>query len=106
MKFEDLKEGEIYYKNGLIFQFGKVPNKPKSIGYPIYIDVRGANKNECYYYKYNKNCHNGTNIGATREATKEEKHWLNACIRANKKMTKEEALKDFSPVVELDYPIF
>jgi len=91
LEFKDLVEGKIYtYEsdNSYIFKYGK--RKNGTIGYDYYINIGNS-----YYYKLNGDADNGRDLSKTRVATFEEEHWLNECIKLNKFIRKEEALKTF-----------
>lgn len=92
MLYEDLVEGEIYFDNrGYIFKYGKRINK--KIGYAYYIDC-----NTNHYYKCHDSIHNGNEVIGIQLATLQQKYWLNECIRLDRFITKEEALKTFNNI--------
>lgn len=93
MNKTDLKKGEYYH----------FTNDPYNIEY-IFIfsqnnnDIIGVNNFLCEMIKpyYSKGCGNLTSSDLMyRLATSEEKHWLNTCIKQDKYITKEEAMKTF-----------
>jgi len=82
----DLIKGEIYFHKctySYIIEFSDLGFNNQIKG-PHYIEIQ--------YNNYSKNYAN-TTIDELRIATQEEKDWLNACIKANKFVSKEEALK-------------
>jgi len=87
IKKEELKEGEIYtHTNGNIVKYETLNSFNKVCGIHI-----GGNKN-------NLNYNNGNfTIKELKLATSEEKHWLNECIKLDKFITFEEAIKSFIP---------
>lgn len=87
---EDLVIGE-YYTNyypklgfRYIIKLGEITNK--SITAPYFLNL---NNTISFYKQYS----NGFSDCEIRKATEEEKTWLDACILANKFISKEEALK-------------
>ena len=86
LKLEDLIKGEIYYRDGFIFDLVNI------------IDYDCNNTAICIFTGefYNKNAAlSKYNANPERLANAEEKHWLNECIKANKFIEKSEALKTF-----------
>lgn len=89
---DDLVEGEVYYyedkdNDSWIFKSGGKYNHLEKV------------ENNKIFHK-NKHTFGFTRIKTLRFATPEEKQWLEACIKANKFIPKEEALK----VVEESIP--
>lgn len=84
----DLKEGEIYKQLGFnyIFQYDETFNS-FSDGIAVGINSR----------KYYKRWHGNDFDHPMIEATPEEKHWLEECIKADKFVSYEEAMKTFVP---------
>ena len=84
IKKEELIEGEIYvFDNKFI---NKIQNGHLNI--KCWISIPGE-------YFYNKSSNNQTNN--IINATSEEKHWLETCIKENKFVSYEEAMKSFIP---------
>lgn len=93
MNKEDLKQGEYYFKDtglsDVVFIHNDITTE-SSIKANYYLQViRSSNS---YYFEKDVqlSCNN------LRLATPEEKHWLNECIRLNKFITKQEAMKTFT----------
>jgi len=84
IKKEELIEGEIYvFDNKFI---NKIQNGHLNI--KCWISIPGE-----YFYKKSSNNQTNNIINATSE----EKHWLNTCIKQDKFITFEEAMKTFIP---------
>lgn len=87
LKIEDLVEGEIYYHKcdqfSYIIKFSKLGYNNRIEGYC----------NVCLNINSYDRSYANTTITELRVASQEEKDWLNACIKANKFIPKEEALK-------------
>lgn len=90
MNKNELKEGEIYtHDNGNIVKFEYL-NK---YGYACGKFFIGGNCD-----RFNNNLLNSTGAFTTfnlKEATPKEKHWLKTCIKLDKFVSKEEAMKSF-----------
>ena len=86
----DLKEGEIYvsnpsYSNSNPYEF---LNKHSLSGRGYGLNLKSKNDfKPDWYLSYNN----------MREATPEEKHWLETCIKANEFVSYEEAMETFIP---------
>lgn len=98
MEIKDLKEGEIYnsdcnnennYNGSYLFMYNSTLNKYNYIGYNYSINTSekaGNNFNKLSYHGWKKDI---------KLATPEQKHWLNECIKADKYISYEEAMKTF-----------
>jgi hypothetical protein len=91
---ENLKEGEIYYHDnggyGWVFRFtayDKTHYKGKSC-----IATKDSSES------FDNNRYSNPHEGELRNSTPEEAHWLKECEKANKFISKEEALKSFNNV--------
>lgn len=91
IKKEELIKGEIYtHLNGNIVKYQYLDNTNNVCGSHI-----GENKNR---FVSDLSIHTGSfNITELKLATSEEKHWLNTCIKLDKFITFEEAMKSFIP---------
>jgi hypothetical protein len=87
MNKNELKKGEIYtHSNGNIVRYDYLTHKVCGVHI-------GEFQNE---FVSNMQTHDGSfTITQLREATPEEKHWLQYCISADKFVSKEEAMKTF-----------
>lgn len=94
MTIKDLKKGEYYHADydNLVFIYSGL-NTFNEIRYSYKCQIyRGDN-----IYHINNSFGRGGKMEKTLKlATEEEKHWLNKCIEANKFISYEEAIKDFS----------
>lgn len=100
LKIEDLKEGEYYHSDydNLVFIFDGL-DKYNQIKYKVKCQIFN-NKN---YFIENDSFGRGGKIEKTLKlATKEQKHWLNECIKVNKFIPYEEAMK-IKPKIESFY---
>jgi hypothetical protein len=88
--------GDYCVRNGFIF-IRTDPNYYTEKNYNIAIDLLS----ERFYGTNNRAAIKGYNESPNRHATSEEKHWLNECIRLNKYISKEEALKTFNQIDKL-----
>lgn len=95
----DLKLGEIYWFVGDAVKF---LNKISNVDIDCYTNYL---YNNTYYAGIGENLRNPQNIS---EATPEEKHWLETCIKADQFVSYEEAMKTFIPeyveCISLTYP--
>lgn len=57
----------------------------------------GLSSHELYFLSNNWSCNKNIRL-----ATANEKHWLNECIRLNKFITKQEAMKTFPDAIRID----
>jgi hypothetical protein len=93
MNKNELKEGEIYvYQGNYINKIGTALTPLNSQS--IIINYISINSN-IYHNETKSGASNGSND--IRLATPEEKHWLLECIRLDKFISKEEAIKTFVP---------
>jgi len=88
LKIKDLKKGEIYY--------GSWENGDKRC---IFKQGVAAINSLDQFDNYSKECCTSS-IVTLRESTLGEKHWLNECIKANKFISYEEAMKTFTQKFE------
>jgi hypothetical protein len=97
LKVEDLVEGEVYSTISNIGNYSLFKcSKSKSRYYSFFISDNG------FYDKTNNNW-NGSNIEKNLKlASPEEKKWLEACIKADKFISKEEALKPIETKYEYE----
>ena len=102
LKIEDLKEGEIYryiYPTHFVIGLCLKSTTKKATG------IWGNTKEYSHFDKYYSE--NDFNLSSSFEhATNEEKHWLNECIKANKFIPYEEAMKTFKQENNTIFSIF
>ena len=85
-KIEELIEGEIYTQNDFIFKYGL--RIDGNVGYDYFIDSLTNN-----YYSLNNKAYSESNVRSVKIASFNDKIWLEQCIKLNKFIPKEEALK-------------
>ncbi len=95
LKLSDLICGEIYYSEGYygpyIFKFNCLNDSGNYIKFTSCIFTKKGNEQLVANYELDSEQHNNL-----RKATTEEGLWLNTCIKENKYLSKEEALKKTS----------
>jgi hypothetical protein len=95
MKDKEFEIGDYCVRNSFVFI--KTSDDDYSNNHNIAIN----SANNLFYGKDNLAAMKGYNEKPDRHATLEEKHWLDECIRLNKYISKEEALKTFNQIDKL-----